>query len=446
MTTAVLERVSRSTPEVSLQAHERAAHALSRADIGPEMTDSGPGTGPAAIRQQDEPAWQALRAHAFRLWLDTGDLEEAAKLWTPQFSGLTTNNTLVNAEVQTGRHDELIRRAGTEIRQASPSLPLSDLVREVGFVVNCRVALRLVERFDSPVSVELHPSLAHDVAGSVHYGRRYYAVCPERFLIKLPFSAAGCLATRQLSRLGIPVNYTLGFSVRQNYLAARLARPAYVNVFLGRLNAFVADNGLGSGENVGEKTVLATQRRLLDLRRQGDAAVPLLIGASIRSPEQLAAIAGVDVLTIPPKVALAYRDQYRQEPIALERQVDSDPRVELNPAHDLARSGLETLWTLSDAFRRYVDSLLDRDPDTLAPEHVVHAAREQQISLFHEWSAEEWTQISSDGKIPRFEQWSERLADGSLGMDDLMTAAALASFATDQQALDDRIRGILNGK
>ncbi len=189
--------------------------------------------------------------------------------------------------------------------------------------------------------------------------------------------------------------------------------------------------------------MLATQRRLLDLRRQGDAAVPLLIGASIRSPEQFAAIAGVDVLTIPPKVALAFRERFRQEPITLERQVDRDPQVALTPPHDLSRTGLETLWTLSDAFRRYVDGLLDRDPENLAPDALTNAAREQQISLFHDWSTEEWTQITRDGKIPRFERWSEHLAGGSLGLDDLMTAAALASFATDQQALDDRIRGIL---
>ena len=106
----------------------------------------------------------------------------------------------MNHEVQTGAFDALIRRAGAEVGLAAPSLPEEELIREVGFVVNCRVALRLVERFDAPVSVELHPALAHDVEASVRFGQRYFAVCPERFLIKLPFTAAGCLATRQLSR------------------------------------------------------------------------------------------------------------------------------------------------------------------------------------------------------------------------------------------------------
>lgn len=435
MTTTFVEEIRTSAPDLSLHAHEEAAATLAR--------DNGRGPAPAAPTV-DEPAWQALRQHAFRLWLDTGDLEEAAALWSPQFSGLTTNNTLVNNEVQTGRHDDLIRRAATEIRRAAPALPKEDLVREVGFVVNCRVALRLVERFDAPVSVELHPALAHDIEASVRFGQRYFAVCPERFTIKLPLTAAGCLATRRLSRLGIPVNFTLGFSVRQNYLAAKIARPAYVNVFLGRLNAFVADNKLGSGENVGEKAVLATQRRLLELRRHGDAAVPLLIGASIRSPDQLAAIAGVDVLTIPPKVAMAFPEQYRRSPIQLSRQVENDPPVSLAAPGTVTRSGLESLWTVSDAFLRYTDEVAGQDPEALTPEALVEGAERHGVSLFRRWSPEEWRQIKADGKIPVYERWAGGLADGKIGLDDLMSAAALASFVTDQEALDDRIRGMLS--
>jgi transaldolase len=434
VSTAVREPIGVTAPELTLQPHEQAASELAR--------EGWRGPTPVASAA-DEPAWQALREHAFRIWLDTGDLDEAAALWSPQFSGLTTNNTLVNKEVQKGDYDDLIRRAAAEVRRAAPTLAEDELVREVGFVVNSRVALRLVERFDAPVSVELHPALAHDVEASVRFGQRYFAVCPERFTIKLPLTAAGCVATRRLSRLGIPVNFTLGFSMRQNYLAAKIARPAYVNVFLGRLNAFVADNKLGSGENIGEKAALATQRRLLELRRQGDAAVPLLIGASIRSPEQLAAIAGVDVLTIPPKVAMAFRERYRQSPIPLSRQVENDPAVSLDPPHEMARAGLDSLWSMSDSFRRYADELAQQEPEALTPDSLIDGAGRHNISLFYRWSPEEWSQIKADGKIPKYERWAGLLADGAVGLDDLMSAAALASFVTDQDALDDRIRRML---
>src|SRR5207244_2331356 len=146
-----------------------------------------------------------------------------------------------------------------------------------------------------------------------------------------------------------------------------------------------------------------------------------------------------------PKVAMAFRERYRQAPIPLSRQVENDPPVTLTPPHDLACTGLETLWTLSDAFSRYLDGLAGRDPDTLTPADLVDGAREHNLALFHPWTPEEWAQIKADGKIPKYARWADHLADGSLGLDDVMTAAALASFVTDQEALDDRIRRMLQG-
>ena len=116
-----------------------------------------------------------------------------------------------------------------------------------------------------------HTDLANDVAAAVDYGRRFYEICPERFIIKIPFTPAGLLATRHLAEMGIPVNHTLGFSARQNYLIARISQPAYVNVFLGRLNSFIVDNKLGDGSYVGEKATLASHKAVRQLRRSIDA-------------------------------------------------------------------------------------------------------------------------------------------------------------------------------
>ena len=72
------------------------------------------------------------------------------------------------------------------------------------------------------------------------------------------------IATRQLRQEGVPVNFTLGFSARHNYLAAAFARPSYVNVFLGRLNAYVETHGLGDGSLVGDDIVFANTVTALD--------------------------------------------------------------------------------------------------------------------------------------------------------------------------------------
>jgi len=49
------------------------------------------------------PVWAQVRATGTRLWLDTGDIAAANALWTAEFEALTTNNTLLNAEVQKGQ-------------------------------------------------------------------------------------------------------------------------------------------------------------------------------------------------------------------------------------------------------------------------------------------------------------------------------------------------------
>src|SRR5436305_903195 len=104
-----------------------------------------------------EPVLVKLNQLGTQLWLDTGNLEEASKLWRKEMSALTTNNTLANQVVQTGLMDDVIQNAVRRIKDVEPGIALQDLVMDVVFVVNCHIALRLVKAFDALVSVELHP-------------------------------------------------------------------------------------------------------------------------------------------------------------------------------------------------------------------------------------------------------------------------------------------------
>jgi hypothetical protein len=78
--------------------------------------------------------------------------------------------------------------------------------------------------------------------------------------------------------------------------------PSYVNVFLGRLNSFAMDNGLGSGDCVGEKATLASQAIVRELRYTRGLPTRQ-IGVSFRTWQQCLNLAGIDVITAPPKVA-----------------------------------------------------------------------------------------------------------------------------------------------
>lgn len=390
---------------------------------------------PQAPRFEHDPAWVALRATGSRLWLDTGDLDAARKLWTADFSNLTTNNTLVNKEAQKGLFDDLIPHAAEALRGAQPGISQDDLVIEVGFVINCRTALRLVEAFDATVSVELHPAMADDADLSYEYGRRYYAVCPERFIVKVPLTPAGFLAARRLSADGVPINYTLGFSARQNVLAAAFSRPTYVNVFMGRLNSFVADNHLGDGINVGEKTTMATQMALRE-GREHRGWETLLIGASLRSGQQILDLAGLDVFTMPPAAAEEFQKIVHTHAATVESQIGREFSVDAK-----VPEVLDCLWTVPDAFYQAAGALAKTDTSGWTGRELAGFVADQGVSdLFHVWTTDQLARIQADGKVPTWEYWKDELTSGSVALDDLMTVSALYSFVKDQEALDARIR------
>jgi len=392
------------------------------------------------VELERKPAWQKVRDLGTRLWIDTGDIDEAKELWCSEFEALTTNNTLLNKEIQKGIYDDLVHEAADVIRKAAPDIDEKELILEIAFVLNAHHALRLVDIFDAWVSVELHTDLAHDVERTVKYGKRYFDICPERFYVKVPLTPAGFLATRRLGRLGVPVNFTLGFSARQNYLAALLAKPAFVNVFLGRLNAFVADNSLGDGKNIGEKVTLATQRELLKLR-QAKRTHSLLIAASMREGAQVPVLGGVDVFTMPPKVAAQYESSPVDEPSP---QIEKDPTVSLAEGIKLEDFGAQTLWDVSEPFKKAVDRLLEKDIETLTPEAVrKHFANAGFSDFLLNWSGSDISMANTDGKIPVFQNWKVRLTRGKVGLDALMNLSAFGSFAIDQKALDDRIRSLI---
>ncbi len=400
----------------------RKLHDLARRDVR---------FGEDRVAAPDVAWWRSVAATGTRPWLDTGDLDEAGKLWCASFAALTTNNTLLNKEVQKGLYDDLVREAAGLVA----SLPPAQRVIEVAFLLNARHGLRLASRFGGRVSVELHTDLADDVERSVAYGRRYYAICPEHFIVKIPLTPAGLLATRQLRAEGIPVNFTLGFSARQNLIAAALSAPTYVNVFLGRLNAYVADNGLGDGINVGEKTTLASQRAVR--ARTATRLVPTLqIAASMRSGEQVVSLAGVDVHTMP--IAAAVGALKTGGPV--HDRTGDDPAVVLAPA--AAHAGLDGLWTIGSNELALADSL-EQQPPATPGDLVARCAAHGLGGLFPALNPDEATVIASDGKIPKHARWAARIAAGTATVDGLLTMAALASFTADQAALDERIRRFL---
>ena len=382
---------------------------------------------------QSDPTMARFKETGTELWIDTGDLEKAQSIWKTELTALTTNNTLANQVVQTGVMDEVIGQTVFRLKEVAPDLAEEERVTEVGFVINCHIALRLVRAFKTRVSVELHPSMSRNIERTLDYARRYYRVCPKYFTIKIPLTPEGYLAVRILRKEGMPINFTLGFSARQNYLAARLSNPDYVNIFLGRLNQVVIENSMGGGELVGEKVTLATQEALHNVREQYSEVSTKLIGASIRSGDQVAFLAGLDVLTIPPAAMEQFSKMEHVASMGSHIEKDIQPGIDLN---HLQAFRFSKLWEIPDSFIQFVDDLLTKTKlDCMSGKELELFCKERSIDLFYPFSNSELKKIFDQGKIPNLEDWSQEVA-----LDDLMTRSALQSFSKDQGALDDRIR------
>ncbi len=378
--------------------------------------------------------WKALAETGTEIWLDTGDIDEASALWCSEMTALTTNNTLLNKEIQKGIYDKLIVEANELLSQ----LDINERIIEIAFILNARHALKLVERFGGKVSVELHTDMANDIERSVWCAERFYDICPTNFIIKIPLTPSGYIATRNIREKGIPVNFTLNFSARQNLIAAVFSKPSYVNIFLGRQNAFIETNGLGDGKMIGEKSTLASQRIVAEYSKN-NPGVTRQIAASMRDASQIASLAGVDVYTIP--TAVAKNAVSQQEPL-FQNNRDKDYAVHMNEGIDLRKLKIEKLWNCTEIEHRFAHDL-DNNPPASAKEFIDRSYATGLADLFPVLSENDKKQISADGKIPVYKNWEERIADDSVSIDALLNAAGLASFTEDQKALDDRIRNII---
>jgi transaldolase len=384
------------------------------------------------VTGRKDPFWESLRNTGTELWLDTGDMEEAEANWSAEMSALTTNNTLLNNEIQKGIYDVFISEAKSVVRD----LPLEEKVKEIAFILNARHGLRLATKFGGLVSVELHTDTAHDINAIEYWGKRLHEICPEQFIIKVPYSPEGLLGARKLRDAGVRINFTLEFSARENVLVTRLARPDYLNVFLGRIGAFIIDNNLGDGTGAGEMAVIASQNWVTGISAKNPWQTKL-IAASLRNYNQLELLAGTDVYTMPPKVAAAGRKSLSGEFVS---RLHENYEVSIFKAGENAN--IEKFWTVDDKVLNLVERLASKVPASGA--ELVHIAQEEGCEdMFPSLTKEEKGFIASDGKIPNYSRWEKKIKEGKIAPDTLLSLAGLASFTADQKMLDERIKSII---
>lgn len=384
------------------------------------------------VTGKKDPFWEALRNTGTELWLDTGDMEEAESNWSSEMSALTTNNTLLNNEIQKGIYDIFISEAKSIVRE----LPQEERVKEIAFILNARHGLRLAQKFGGYVSVELHTDTAHDIKAILSYGKRFHDICPEQFIVKVPYTAEGLIGARLLKDMGVKINFTLEFSARENVLVTRVARPDYLNVFLGRIGAYMINNKLGDGSGAGEMAVIASQNWVTGLSAENPWQTKL-IAASLRNHSQLELLAGTDVFTMPPKVAAAGHKELSGNFTSRTHE-----NYEVSMFDSAKEAHIEKFWEVDHKVLHLAERLAAKLPATGS--ELIHIAHEEGCEdMFPSLSKEEKGLIASDGKIPVHSRWENKIREGKIAPDTLLTLAGLASFTADQRELDHRIRNII---
>jgi transaldolase len=210
-----------------------------------------------------------------------------------------------------------------------------------------------------------------------------------------------------------------------------------VNVFLGRIGAFLADNKLGDGSGAGERAVIASQNWVSGVSGENPWQTRQ-IAASLRHYKQIELLAGVDVLTMPPKVADAARKE-----LSGTFSTRTHENYEVSLYSSAGSAHIEKFWEVDDRALSLSERLSEKLPST--GQELVHVAHEEGCQdMFPILYREEREAIASDGKIPVYSRWEQKINEGRIAPDTLLNLAGLASFKSDQDNLDERILGIIS--
>jgi transaldolase len=169
-----------------------------------------------------------LRDAGQSIWLDniTRDLLDDGTLgkYIDQFSvtGLTSNPTIFEHAIRdSDAYDSDILsafRAGRARESAFFDLAIKDITRAADLF---RMVHEETSGVDGWVSLEVSPTLAHDVQGTITAAKELHArVDRPNVYIKIPGTAEGIQAIEESIFAGVPINVTLLFSTDQYLKAA----------------------------------------------------------------------------------------------------------------------------------------------------------------------------------------------------------------------------------
>lgn len=235
---------------------------------------------------------------------DTGDIG-AIEQFTPQDA--TTNPSLITAAAKLPQYqsivDETLQQARTTMGKDSVD---ADVAREAFKHLAVAFGKRILEIIPGRVSTEVDARLSYDTEGTLETARalieEYEAagISRDRILIKIASTWEGIKAAEILEKEGIHCNLTLLFGLHQAIACAE-ANVTLISPFVGRiLDWYKADTGRDSyppSEDPGVQSVTEIYNYYKKFGYKTE-----IMGASFRNVDEIKELAGIDLLTISPKL------------------------------------------------------------------------------------------------------------------------------------------------
>ena len=235
---------------------------------------------------------------------DTGDIG-AIEQFTPQDA--TTNPSLITAAAKLPQYqsivDETLQQARTTMGKDAVD---ADVAREAFKHLAVAFGKRILEIIPGRVSTEVDARLSYDTEGTLETARalieEYEAagISRDRILIKIASTWEGIKAAEILEKEGIHCNLTLLFGLHQAVACAE-AKVTLISPFVGRiLDWYKADTGRDSyppSEDPGVQSVTEIYNYYKKFGYETE-----IMGASFRNVDEIKELAGIDLLTISPKL------------------------------------------------------------------------------------------------------------------------------------------------
>lgn len=234
-----------------------------------------------------------------KIGADSADFESIRK-YKPLDS--TTNPSLILEAAQEQKYAHLVDEALAYARRRSTDRPKQIRLAVDKLFIN--FGLELLKIVPGRVSTQVDARMSFDNEGSVKKAREMVALYKdagidrERVLVEIAATWEGIRAAETLSKEGIHVNMTLMFSLAQAIASAE-ARVQLVSPFVGRVLDWHTKNHPQQKYTPDAEPGVQLVRDIYHYYKKFGYKTEVM-AASFRNQDEILALAGCDLITIPP--------------------------------------------------------------------------------------------------------------------------------------------------